>query len=191
MGLYKKTCSGDTQNKKNEYLRRKFFCIDPFFLFWRHLTASKVSGEKIFCYRPTHQKTSIFQIYLMYGSDYYLEVLEPQNSRNGQNAFRKLFVGECWYSLKKWSGNREERTRCSRKPIRAMDGACRQPVPLPYTISTSLGNSHSETLQLPEGILFVPGVRPVSQWSLTNFQVTSCSYKTSQVSPSVRTYSPS
>ena len=116
MGLYKKTCSGDTQNKKNEYLRRKFFCIDPFFLFWRHLTASKVSGEKIFCYRPTHQKTSIFQIYLMYGSDYYLEVLEPQNSRNGQNAFRKLFVGECWYSLKKWLGNREERTRCSRQP---------------------------------------------------------------------------
>ena len=53
LGLYKKTCSGDTQNKKNKYLRRKFFCIDPFFLFWRHLTASKVSGEKIFCYRPT------------------------------------------------------------------------------------------------------------------------------------------
>ena len=123
LGLYRKTCSGDTQNKKNEYLRRKFFCIDPFFLFWRHLTASKVSGEKIFCYRPTHQKTSIFQIYLMYGSDYYLEVLEPQNSRNGQNAFRKLFVGECWYSLKKWLGNRVERTRCSRQAAGDMDVA--------------------------------------------------------------------
>ena len=36
------------------------------------------------------------------------------------------------------------------------------PVRIWDTISTSLGNSHSETLQLPEGILFVPGVRPVS-----------------------------
>ena len=33
------------------------------------------------------------------------------------------------------------------------------PVRIWDTISTSLGNSHSETLQLPEGILFVPGVR--------------------------------
>ena len=46
------------------------------------------------------------------------------------------------------------------------------PVRIWDTISTSLGNSHSETLQLSEGILFVPGVRPVSQRSFTNFQVT-------------------
>ena len=47
------------------------------------------------------------------------------------------------------------------------------PVRIWDTISTSLGNSHSETLQLSEGILFVPGVRPVSQRSFTNFQVIS------------------
>ena len=46
------------------------------------------------------------------------------------------------------------------------------PVRIWDTISTSLGNSHSETLQLSEGILFVPGVRPVSQRSFTNFQST-------------------
>ena len=46
------------------------------------------------------------------------------------------------------------------------------PVRIWDTISTSLGNSHSETLQLSEGILFVPGVRPVSQQSFTNSQFT-------------------
>ena len=44
------------------------------------------------------------------------------------------------------------------------------PVRIWDTISTFLGNSHSETLQLSEGILFVPGVRPVSQRSFTNSQ---------------------
>ena len=37
---------------------------------------------------------------------------------------------------------------CTARPFAHTDGACRRPVPLPYMISTSLGNSHSETLQL-------------------------------------------
>ena len=47
---------------------------------------------------------------------------------------------------------------CDRRPATWMSPRA-VPVRIWDTISTSLGNSHSETLQLSEGILFVPGVR--------------------------------
>ena len=61
---------------------------------------------------------------------------------------------------------------CTARPFAHTDGACRRPVPLPYMISTSLGNSHSETLQLPEDILSVPGVRPFASLTFKLDRVT-------------------